>query len=62
MGGQNAFVWAKNNPALVHCIVGLIPVIDLADLRDNRGYGTTIVNPRQSPPLPRFQMESLIQK
>jgi len=42
MGGQNAFVWAKNNPSLVHCVVAIIPVIDLADIRDNRGLAASI--------------------
>lgn len=42
MGGQNALIWAKNNPTLVHCAVVIIPVIDLADIRDNRGLGASI--------------------
>ena len=42
MGGQNSLVWAKNNPTLVHCVVAIIPVIDLADIHDNRGLGASI--------------------
>lgn len=45
MGGCNALVWAAANPALVSCIVAVIPVINLTDMHsNNRGGTASIIN------------------
>jgi S-formylglutathione hydrolase FrmB len=42
MGALNALNWARANPTLVHCVIALIPVINLTDVRDNHGLSASI--------------------
>lgn len=44
MGGLAALNWAKANIAKVSCIVGVIPVINVTDIKvnDRQGYGSII--------------------
>lgn len=42
MGGLAALIWAKNNPAKVACIVGIIPVTNLTFAHASSGYTAAI--------------------
>lgn len=45
MGGTTAMTYAYNNPTLVACIVGLIPIIDLAEMveQDTLGLASAVL-------------------
>ena len=42
MGALNALGWARYNRAKVLAVIGVIPVVNLTDCHDNRGYATEI--------------------
>ena len=44
MGGAAALAYARANPTLVACVAGVIPLLDIADIRDNNrsGYAANI--------------------
>lgn len=41
-GAQAAIAWSAANIAKVRCVIGQIPVINVQDVRDNRGYMAAI--------------------
>jgi len=43
MGGLTAMAWAAANPALVSCLVGMLPVCDLTDVHTNNRSGLAAV-------------------
>lgn len=42
MGALNALGWARYNRAKVLAVIGVIPVVNLTDCHDNRGFGSLI--------------------
>lgn len=39
MGAQNSLIYTKTNPSKVKCCIGMIPVIDVTDIRTNNRGG-----------------------